>query len=73
MKALVNRAKEFLVSEDGPTATEYAVMASSEPSPSRIVVDSFSMMTRLATPRSSVVMSSSFMPRSSGHRSSGWW
>ncbi len=26
MKALVNRAKEFLVSEDGPTATEYAVM-----------------------------------------------
>lgn len=26
MKALVKRAKEFLVSEDGPTATEYAVM-----------------------------------------------
>ena len=26
MKALVNRAKDFLVSEDGPTATEYAVM-----------------------------------------------
>ncbi|MBN1341194.1 MAG: Flp family type IVb pilin [Phycisphaerae bacterium] len=26
MKALVNRAKSFLVSEDGPTATEYAVM-----------------------------------------------
>ncbi|HRX86076.1 MAG TPA: Flp family type IVb pilin [Phycisphaerae bacterium] len=26
MKALVNRAKDFLKSEDGPTATEYAVM-----------------------------------------------
>ncbi len=26
MKALVNRAKGFLRSEDGPTATEYAVM-----------------------------------------------
>jgi pilus assembly protein Flp/PilA len=26
MQALVNRAKSFLVSEDGPTATEYAVM-----------------------------------------------
>ena len=26
MKAFVNRAKSFLVSEDGPTATEYAVM-----------------------------------------------
>ncbi len=26
MKALVKRAKDFLVSEDGPTATEYAVM-----------------------------------------------
>lgn len=26
MKALVNRVKQFIVSEDGPTATEYAVM-----------------------------------------------
>ena len=26
MKALMNRVKSFLVSEDGPTATEYAVM-----------------------------------------------
>ena len=26
MKALVKRAKTFLRSEDGPTATEYAVM-----------------------------------------------
>ncbi|MEP0844534.1 MAG: Flp family type IVb pilin [Phycisphaerae bacterium] len=26
MKALVNRVKSFVVSEDGPTATEYAVM-----------------------------------------------
>ncbi len=26
MKALLNRTKHFLVSEDGPTATEYAVM-----------------------------------------------
>ena len=26
MKALMNRAKAFLKSEDGPTATEYAVM-----------------------------------------------
>jgi len=26
MKALIHRAKSFLVSEDGPTATEYAVM-----------------------------------------------
>ncbi len=26
MKALVERAKSFLVNEDGPTATEYAVM-----------------------------------------------
>lgn len=26
MKALVHRVKDFLVSEDGPTATEYAVM-----------------------------------------------
>lgn len=26
MNAFLNRAKQFLVSEDGPTATEYAVM-----------------------------------------------
>ncbi len=26
MQALVKRAKQFIVSEDGPTATEYAVM-----------------------------------------------
>ena len=26
MKAVMNRAKSFLKSEDGPTATEYAVM-----------------------------------------------
>ena len=26
MKAFFDRAKSFLVSEDGPTATEYAVM-----------------------------------------------
>ncbi|HUU83090.1 MAG TPA: Flp family type IVb pilin [Phycisphaerae bacterium] len=26
MKAVLNRAKTFLKSEDGPTATEYAVM-----------------------------------------------
>lgn len=26
MKAILNRAKSFLRSEDGPTATEYAVM-----------------------------------------------
>ena len=26
MKAFVSRAKDFLRSEDGPTATEYAVM-----------------------------------------------
>ena len=26
MKAVLNRAKEFLVSESGPTAVEYAVM-----------------------------------------------
>jgi pilus assembly protein Flp/PilA len=26
MKAIMNRAKAFLKSEDGPTATEYAVM-----------------------------------------------
>ena len=26
MKALVNRVRNFVVSEDGPTATEYAVM-----------------------------------------------
>lgn len=26
MKALANRVRDFLVSEDGPTATEYAVM-----------------------------------------------
>lgn len=26
MKALMTRTKQFLVSEDGPTATEYAVM-----------------------------------------------
>jgi pilus assembly protein Flp/PilA len=26
MKVIVNRAKDFLRSEDGPTATEYAVM-----------------------------------------------
>ncbi len=26
MKSLIKRAKSFLVSEDGPTATEYAVM-----------------------------------------------
>ncbi len=26
MKSLINRAKMFVVNEDGPTATEYAVM-----------------------------------------------
>ena len=26
MKAFMNRAKQFVKSEDGPTATEYAVM-----------------------------------------------
>ncbi len=26
MKAITRRVREFLVSEDGPTATEYAVM-----------------------------------------------
>ena len=26
MKAILNRAKAFMQSEDGPTATEYAVM-----------------------------------------------
>ena len=26
MKGLINRTKSFLTSEDGPTATEYAVM-----------------------------------------------
>ncbi len=26
MKAIVNRFRQFLVNEDGPTATEYAVM-----------------------------------------------
>mgnify|MGYP001598156139 CR=1 FL=1 len=26
MKSILNRAKSFLKSEDGPTATEYAVM-----------------------------------------------
>ena len=26
MKAVIERTKSFLVSEDGPTATEYAVM-----------------------------------------------
>jgi pilus assembly protein Flp/PilA len=26
MNALIHRVKQFLVSEDGPTATEYAVM-----------------------------------------------
>jgi pilus assembly protein Flp/PilA len=26
MKALLHRTREFLVNEDGPTATEYAVM-----------------------------------------------
>jgi len=26
MRSLINRAKSFLKSEDGPTATEYAVM-----------------------------------------------
>lgn len=26
MKALANRMRQFLVNEDGPTATEYAVM-----------------------------------------------
>ncbi len=26
MKAFLNRAKTFLMAEDGPTATEYAVM-----------------------------------------------
>ncbi len=26
MKAIVSRVREFMVNEDGPTATEYAVM-----------------------------------------------
>ena len=26
MKGLINRTKQFITSEDGPTATEYAVM-----------------------------------------------
>lgn len=43
MKAFVNRAKSFLVSEDGPTATEYAVMLA------LIIIVSLAIITQLGT------------------------
>ncbi len=48
MKALVKRAKDFLVSEDGPTATEYAVMLA------LIIVVSIGAISVLGTKVSSV-------------------
>lgn len=41
MKALWNRTKAFLISEDGPTATEYAVMLA------LIIVVSIAILTTL--------------------------
>jgi pilus assembly protein Flp/PilA len=41
MKAFLNRAKAFLVNEDGPTATEYAVMLA------LIIVVSIAILTTL--------------------------
>jgi pilus assembly protein Flp/PilA len=43
MNALVSRAKHFLVSEDGPTATEYAVMLA------LIIIVSIAAITALGT------------------------
>ncbi len=48
MKALVKRAQDFLVSEDGPTATEYAVMLA------LIIVVSIGAISVLGTKVSSV-------------------
>ncbi len=48
MKALVKRAKDFLVSEEGPTATEYAVMLA------LIIVVSIGAISVLGTKVSSV-------------------
>lgn len=41
MKAFLNRAKAFLVNEDGPTATEYAVLLA------LIIVVSIAVLTTL--------------------------
>ena len=41
MKAILNRAKAFLVNEDGPTATEYAVLLA------LIIVVSITILTTL--------------------------
>jgi pilus assembly protein Flp/PilA len=43
MQAFINRAKDFLKSEDGPTATEYAVMLA------LIIVISIAAITSLGT------------------------
>ena len=43
MKALMHRAKHFLKSEDGPTATEYAVMLA------LIIIVSLAAITLLGT------------------------
>ncbi|MCG3136425.1 MAG: hypothetical protein HJJLKODD_00258 [Phycisphaerae bacterium] len=48
MKALVNKVREFLKSEDGPTATEYAVMLA------LIIVVCLGAITTLGTKVSSV-------------------
>ena len=48
MRNLINRVKMFVVSEDGPTATEYAVMLA------LIVVAALAAITALGTKVSSI-------------------
>jgi pilus assembly protein Flp/PilA len=48
MNALVTKAKQFLVSEDGPTATEYAVMLA------LIIIVALAAITLLGTKVSSI-------------------
>ena len=48
MKALVSRAKSFVTSEDGPTATEYAVMLS------LVIIAALATITALGTKVSTI-------------------
>ena len=61
MNACVNRMKAFLASEDGPTATEYAVMLA------LIIIVALGAITALGTKVSSVFTNiTTAMPAGSG-------
>jgi pilus assembly protein Flp/PilA len=51
MKAIINRTRDFLKSEDGPTATEYAVMLA------LIIIAALAAITSLGTKVSNIFSS----------------